>query len=221
MPMDVEFFYTETLESISVTPLGSFEECAIRWNEIVQEVGFGVETDAGDAEEEADTGLEEDEDGHGSDGVDQVEEIQVVEPEQEINDPIELESDHENDQQFDQELKRMMQESLDSRKLDKKSGFDVAIPTRPKQKPSSTPSDKIAFAVLTKGGKLKSIDVPLTSVFVKDTLEAKIREEKERGEVKKMVLKLEETRVDEQVSIEPIWNAPAKGKRWDDDDFQI
>lgn len=106
----------------------------------------------------ADCRQDENESRHSADGSDSEEENIVVTRQQEEVDP-------EDAADFEREFSRMMAESLESRKFERKPQFDVAIPVAaknrshtpkheemPKELPEAGP-EKMAFSLLTKKGK--------------------------------------------------------------------
>ena len=84
----------------------------------------------------------------------------------------EEERDPEAEAEFDRELAKMMSESLDSRKFDRKPLFDVPLPMRRGQKESSTaaedspnertttPPTTMAFSLMTKKGNRQQVSSP-------------------------------------------------------------
>ena len=81
----------------------------------------------------------------------------------------EEERDPEAEADFDRELAKMMSESLDSRKFDRKPLFDVPLPMRraPRDNPNaaedsqnegtSTPPNTMAFSLMTKKGNRQQV----------------------------------------------------------------
>jgi regulator of nonsense transcripts 2 len=77
--------------------------------------------------------------------------------------------DPEAEAEFDQAFERMMAESLDSRKFERKAVFDVPLPIRRGQRDTNvgaedaverdiqTPSDTMAFALMTKRGNRQQV----------------------------------------------------------------
>lgn len=75
--------------------------------------------------------------------------------------------DPEDEADFEREYAKMMAESLESRKFERKPLFDVPLPVRPKARESSTvagldqepaaPSNKMAFSLLTKKGNRQQV----------------------------------------------------------------
>ena len=81
----------------------------------------------------------------------------------------EEERDPEADAEFDRELAKMMTESVDARKFERKPVFDVALPMRKAQRePTFAPDDgpingeappmsKMAFSLMTKKGNRQQV----------------------------------------------------------------
>jgi len=124
-----------------------------------------------DAEEdsESDEDLEADLNGdlnHSAPGTDSEEEAIVVTREEEEIDP-------EDEADFEREYAKMMAESLDSRKHERKSTFDVPLPIRRKDastaneplpeesvNSSASPAGTMAFSLLTKRGNRQQVSLP-------------------------------------------------------------
>lgn len=115
----------------------------------------------------------------------------------------EEERDPEAEAEFDRELAKMMSESLDSRKFDRKPMFDVPLPMRRAQKDASmaaedspnegtaTPPGTMAFSLMTKKGtrqQTRTIEMPSDSQFA---IAMKNQQEADRAEqqrIKNLVL---------------------------------
>lgn len=79
------------------------------------------------------------------------------------------ERDPEAEAEFDRELAKMMSESLDSRKFERKPVFDVPLPMRRSQRDTtvagdesppeitSTPPNTMAFSLMTKKGNKQQV----------------------------------------------------------------
>lgn len=75
--------------------------------------------------------------------------------------------DPEDEADFEREYAKMLAESLESRKFERKPLFDVPLPVRPKNRESSTgapqdqepsaPNHKMAFSLLTKKGNRQQV----------------------------------------------------------------
>ncbi|KAL8825400.1 MAG: hypothetical protein Q9191_004440 [Dirinaria sp. TL-2023a] len=113
------------------------------------------------------------------------------------------EHDPEAEAEFDRELAKMMSESLDSRKFDRKPMFDAPLPMRRAQKDASlasedspnegtaTPPGTMAFSLMTKKGtrqQTRTIEMPSDSQFA---IAMKNQQEADRAEqqrIKNLVL---------------------------------
>jgi regulator of nonsense transcripts 2 len=94
----------------------------------------------------------------------------------------EEEVDPEDEADFEREYAKMMAESLESRKHERKSTFDIPLPMRRKERetttaneswadetasPSTTPSGTVAFSLLTKRGNRQQVSFSRFSSFTK------------------------------------------------------
>ena len=87
----------------------------------------------------------------------------------------EEERDPEAEADFDRELAKLMSDSLDSRKGDRKPMFDVPLPMRRAQRETVNPADDspnegattppstMAFSLMTKKGNRQQVHIPPTS----------------------------------------------------------
>ncbi|KAB2577975.1 Regulator of nonsense transcripts UPF2 [Lasiodiplodia theobromae] len=148
----------------------------------------------GSSGEDADTPGEEDQDSSDSDSEEEEEHIVVTRPEDE--------RDPEADAEFDRELAKMMAESLDSRKFERKPMFDVPLPMKrsrdttastednaEQEAPNSAPTMK--FALLSRRGnkqQTKSIDLPADSTFAVAMRTQQEAERAEQQRIKNLVL---------------------------------
>jgi len=118
----------------------------------------------------------------------------------------EEEVDPEDEADFEREYAKMMAESLESRKHERKSTFDIPLPMRRKERetttaneswadetasPSTAPSGTVAFSLLTKRGnrqQTRTLALPSDSTFAiaMKTHQAAEREEQQR--IKSLVL---------------------------------
>ncbi len=87
------------------------------------------------------------------------------------------EIDPEDEAEFEREYAKMMAESLESRKFDRKPLFDVPLPVRGKARDASSGNDAetndgekgpstMAFSLLTKKGNRQQVGFPL-SIFLR------------------------------------------------------
>jgi hypothetical protein len=83
--------------------------------------------------------------------------------------------DPEEEADFEREYAKMMAESLESRKFDRKPLFDVPLPVRSKARDTSTATDSeektaesaantMAFSLLTKKGNRQQVSPPRTDL---------------------------------------------------------
>jgi regulator of nonsense transcripts 2 len=84
--------------------------------------------------------------------------------------------DPEDEADFEREYAKMMAESLESRKFDRKPLFDVPLPVRPKnrdssavvvgqdQEPVPANNNKMAFSLLTKKGNRQQVRGPQSTL---------------------------------------------------------
>ena len=82
--------------------------------------------------------------------------------------------DPEAEADFDRAFEKMMAESLDSRKFERKAQFDVPLPIRKVQRmpidpmddepsvPAETESNTMAFSLMTKKGNRQQASIPIT-----------------------------------------------------------
>lgn len=113
------------------------------------------------------------------------------------------ERDPEADAEFDRELAKMMSESLDSRRLERKPVFDVPLPMRRArdaaptseepvvEAPAPTPVATMKFSLLSKRGnkqQTRSIDLPSDSSFAVAMRTKQQAEKEEQQRIKNLVL---------------------------------
>ncbi|KAJ3111252.1 hypothetical protein HK100_002750 [Physocladia obscura] len=125
------------------------------------------------------------------------------------------EEEEEQEAEFEKEFSKMMQDSLDSRKYDKKNAaFDVAIPTKrgvafqqqQRQDGETTVKDEsngVVFSFLTKKGnkqQFKNVELPQNSTFVLKTKLKQEAELEERKQLKKLVLSYEDREHEEETA---------------------
>ncbi|KAF2089434.1 ARM repeat-containing protein [Saccharata proteae CBS 121410] len=155
----------------------------------------GRERGSASSGEEADSPAEDDHQHHSAASDSEEEHIVVTRPEDE--------RDPEADAEFDRELAKMMSESLDSRKHDRKPMFDVPLPMRRAREATTAPSEDVPaetkgqegpapsaptmkFSLLSKRGnrqQTKSIDLPSDSNFA---VAMRTQQEAERAEQKRI-----------------------------------
>ncbi|KAF8438755.1 nonsense-mediated mRNA decay factor [Terfezia claveryi] len=233
LPMDVEFLVLDTFQAIRPNwklhtnledAAKAFEEAVSKTYKTPDEKLLAEPEDAeddGDSSDEGEADFEhrEDEEAQLSDGdeegesqtVASAENVPSSDSEEEEDIVVQLrqeERDPEADAEFDRELAKMMAESLDSRKFERKPVFDVPLPMRrsglsreptiggevtdvppPTQAPGT-----MAFSLLTKKGnrqQTRTVELPSDSSFA---IAMKTQQEAEREEqqrIKNLVLNYE------------------------------
>lgn len=124
----------------------------------------------------------------------------------------EEERDPEAEADFDRELAKLMSESADSRKYDRKPVFDVPLPMRRARDASNNPEDGVSeapipiapsntmkFSLLSKRGnktQTRSIDLPSDSTFAVAMRSKQQAEKEEQQRIKSLVLNYNEARDD-------------------------
>jgi len=124
----------------------------------------------------------------------------------------EEERDPEAEADFDRELAKLMSESADSRKYDRKPVFDVPLPMRRARDASMNPEDGVSeapipvapsntmkFSLLSKRGnktQTRSIDLPSDSTFAVAMRSKQQAEKEEQQRIKSLVLNYNEARDD-------------------------
>ncbi|ETN43471.1 uncharacterized protein HMPREF1541_02630 [Cyphellophora europaea CBS 101466] len=111
--------------------------------------------------------------------------------------------DPEAEAEFDQAFERMMAESLDSRKFERKSHFDVPLPIRKVQRATmepleeenepriASPPNTMAFSLMTKRGnrpQTRTIELPSDSSFAVSMKTQQEAEREEQQRIKNLVL---------------------------------
>lgn len=124
----------------------------------------------------------------------------------------EEERDPEAEAEFDRELAKLMSESADSRKYDRKPVFDVPLPMRRARDTTANPEDGVSeapvpvmpsntmkFSLLSKRGnktQTRSIDLPSDSTFAVAMRNKQQAEKEEQQRIKSLVLNYNEARDD-------------------------
>jgi len=151
----------------------------------------------GDKEEEKTS--EDEDDDEPQERISEDEEEQIVVTRQED------ERDPEADADFDRELAKLMSESLDSRKFERKAVFDVPLPMRRAREQAANvedsvvetapapaaPSNTMKFSLLSKRGnrqQTRSIDLPSDSNFAIAMKSKQQAEREEQQRIKSLVL---------------------------------
>ena len=192
--MDIDFLIQDTYALVrpqwklitDIEEAGQAFAMAVAQNYKSQEVEKAAEPEEEDDEVSSTEGGEEDEprlpemdDGHSSSEEAEAESETLqngdTKPDSDFEENIvvtrqEEERDPEADAEFDRELAKMMSESLDSRKFDRKTMFDVPLPLRRAARETTstaaddsptegttTPPNTMAFSLMTKKGNRQQV----------------------------------------------------------------
>ncbi|KAF2503158.1 ARM repeat-containing protein [Lophium mytilinum] len=229
LPMDIEFLVQDAfmLTRPQWKLLADPEEASNAFVEIVRQNFQTATVDKPDEVDEVDeVSASDDEDGADDDAVDIADEdgdkeedkssededddepqerVSEDEDEQIIVTRQEDERDPEADADFDRELAKLMSESLDSRKFERKAVFDVPLPMRRARDQASNtedsaveaapipvaPSNTMKFSLLSKRGnrqQTRSIDLPSDSNFAIAMKSKQQAEREEQQRIKNLVL---------------------------------
>ncbi|KAI6382007.1 hypothetical protein MCOR25_000887 [Pyricularia grisea] len=154
--------------------------------------GDGDDLNIADVDEDEDVESDEDEDHDGShvDSDSEDEAIVVTREEEEVN--------PEDEAEFEREYAKMMAESLDSRKFDRKPLFDVPLPMRTKNQAAeghvANAPGTMAFSLLTKRGnrqQTRTVELPSDSNFAIAMKNQQAAEREEQQRIKNLVLNLD------------------------------
>ncbi|KAF9243973.1 hypothetical protein DTO006G1_7256 [Penicillium roqueforti] len=229
LPMDVDFLVQDTYHSIrpqwklategeEATRIFS-EAVALNYN--VQDSERPVEADEEDAESSSsDEDLEEDAIPEIDEDQESSDEAEVSGPNPEANDDSDSESEDEQivvtrqeeerdpvtEAEFDREFEKMMAESMDSRRFERKTVFDIPLPMkRPRENmpsessPEPVPAEPVApktmaFSLMTKKGnkqQTRTIDLPSDSTFAIAMRSQQQADREEQQRIKNLVLNYE------------------------------
>ncbi|KAI8900244.1 armadillo-type protein [Globomyces pollinis-pini] len=205
VPIDTEFFVMETIEMLrpKMEFISNYEQAVYMVNSIArsQLQQQYVEPDDDNDNDLNDTMAHEnvvEEDGD----PDVIEEKDDDEEEEEVDQDAvvhmkEQAAEEEEDELFAREFGRLMQQSIDSRKNERKTVmFDAPVPTRKAIEESQTsPQEGVTFSLLTRKGnkqQVKQMVLPSNSSFAIRTLSKQQAEQEERGRLKELVLNYEE-----------------------------
>ncbi|KAK9315002.1 armadillo-type protein [Lipomyces starkeyi] len=240
LPMEIEFNVQDTLQMFRPTlrVCTNLEEAATALTEAMT-AAFGemelnyLEQDREDEEDGRLERADEDDDDDAED--DEEDEIPVADGESasseessgESSDEDEEEDDDEEedrgrgrsnpieDEEFDREFSKMLAESLESRKFERRSAFDVPLPVMRSIQPQQhysvvdmtaknpeqlenmrepSPTKNVQFRVLTKKGnrqQIHTVDVPADSAIAISTRMKQKAEQEERQRIKNLVLNYE------------------------------
>ncbi|KAI8377492.1 armadillo-type protein [Radiomyces spectabilis] len=223
-PMDVDFMVTDTFEMLrpQMHIFASYEEANEEVDRMLLEQLKAVQGADGKAQEE---GFEDSESESSSDeGEDEDEDVEKDEEEEEDeeNDSAMANNDgeeddvvvlkkkeeqisKEEDEEFEREFSKMMAESIESRKFEKKTAvLDVPIPMNLRglqdrrsaaQEKGKANDGKMAFTLLTRKGnrqQTKIMEVPADSLLAVTTRSKQEAEREEQQHLKQLVLNYEE-----------------------------
>ncbi|WPB00972.1 uncharacterized protein RHO25_005592 [Cercospora beticola] len=166
----------------------------------------------------------DDDDARANEQSDEEEHIVVTRPEDH--------RDPEADAEFDRELAKLMAESVDSRKFERKTMFDVPLPMRrtvrdatinaaegsgdeATAQPQTNGAGTMKFALLSKKGnrqQTRSIDMPSDSAFAVAMRSQQEAERAEQQRIKNLVLNYDLTNDQEDGAFESLHNGPRYDK---------
>ncbi|KAF9426562.1 hypothetical protein BGZ76_002703 [Entomortierella beljakovae] len=193
--------YEEAVTAVEALhgPLGSHDRASMVQNEDSDSEDSEGDEDGDDDNQDDD----EDESDESDDGLDEDEEDHAVRQADDEEQAVVLTNQHKPveavDEDFEREYLKMMTESLESRKFERKHlTLDVAIPVlrsvdRREETPLSNP-DHVAFTLLTKKGnkqQLKTVGLPSDSALVINTRNQREAEREEQQQLKQLVLEYE------------------------------
>ncbi|KDB23868.1 hypothetical protein H109_04250 [Trichophyton interdigitale MR816] len=220
IPMDVDFVIQDTfaLTRPQWKFAADFTEATKLFAEAVAQNYQVQETDKAPEPEDEEESSSSDEDIE-DDGAPDIEEVSTDEAEVTANEPDddneseseeeqifvsrqEEERDPEAEAEFDRAFEKMVSESVESRKFERKTMFDVPLPMRranprePAQveetkEPSPTPSSTMPFSLMTKRGnrqQTRTIDLPSDSSFAVAMKTQQQAEREEQQRIKNLVL---------------------------------
>ncbi|BDD59213.1 hypothetical protein MAP00_004437 [Monascus purpureus] len=242
LPMDIDFLVHDTYSMVRPQwkLAADLEEAARLFGEaIAQNYKLQDSERAGEPEDDdaesvsSDDGLEED-------GIPEIEEEQYSsdetdhgDDESEEDDRIfvkrqEEERDPEAEAEFDREFEKMMAESLESRRFERKAVFDVPLPMKrpgrdavPGEKAvegSQTPISTMAFSLMTKKGnkqQTRTIDLPSDSSFAVAMRTQQQADREEQQRIKNLVLNYELSNEQESNDGLEKRNTPSRDSRID------
>ncbi|KAH3911796.1 hypothetical protein HBI56_139140 [Parastagonospora nodorum] len=237
LPMDVEFIVQDAynLTRPQWKLITNLEEASQAFGEAVKQNYQTAAADKPVEPEDEDASASDDEldgpededvvmpDGEGDDSSsDSEEESDDDEPKQALSDDEEEqiivtrpedERDPEADAEFDRELAKLMSESAESRKFERKPVFDVPLPMRRAREATVNaedsgneapvapvmPSNTVKFSLLSKRGnktQTRSIDLPSDSTFAVAMRNKQQADKEEQQRIKSLVLNYNEARDD-------------------------
>ncbi|KAF9983743.1 hypothetical protein BGZ75_004775 [Mortierella antarctica] len=193
--------YEEAVAAVEALlgPLGSSDQASTLQNDDSDsEDSEGDDDGDDDPQDEDDDESDEDED-----GLDDDEEMHAMRQMDDEEQAVVLTNQHKQaeplDEDFEREYLKMMSESLESRKFERKHlTLDVAIPVLRsadrREEPVVNNPDHVAFTLLTKKGnkqQLKTVGLPSDSALVINTRNQREAEREEQQQLKQLVLEYE------------------------------
>ncbi|KAG5458608.1 MAG: Up-frameshift suppressor 2-domain-containing protein, partial [Olpidium bornovanus] len=150
--------------------------------------------DEGDAEVQEDDAAQEN---HNTAGMDE-DEVVLRERQRAMD-----EADMEADAEFEREFTKLMSESVDSRKFERKAAFDLSIPMKVRAQSKAAAAEHgddedrkgVAFTLLTKKGnkqQLRTMEIPSDSPLALNTKSQQEAEREEQQKLKQLVLSYEQ-----------------------------
>ncbi|KAF8941624.1 hypothetical protein BGZ58_003654 [Dissophora ornata] len=191
--------YEEALIAVEALhgPLGSNDQSTLGQNDDSE----SEDSDGDDDGDEDDD--EDDESDDDDDGLDDDEDMHAIRQTDDEEQAVVLTNQHKPvealDEDFEREYLKMMTDSLESRKFDRKYlALDVAIPilrsADRREEPTLSNPDHVAFTLLTKKGnkqQLKTVGLPSDSALVINTRNQREAEREEQQQLKQLVLEYE------------------------------
>ncbi|EMR08831.1 hypothetical protein PNEG_02618 [Pneumocystis murina B123] len=218
LTMDVEFILQDTMRLIrpNLRLISSLEEAAKGIDEIIAKYikSYDIQTNSHDIDDSTDTESFNDDDVPIFDD----QEGEILEKEDDLADNIKNESSHINEddeiimfrrernkkeeEEFDIEFSKIVSESLEARKFDRKGIFDLPLPIKRQNfhmncnevETSNVSNNNITFALLVKRGNrpmTHMVDIPSDSALAISTRTKKEAEKQEQQHIKSLVLKYE------------------------------
>ncbi|KAF9364733.1 hypothetical protein BGX34_000627 [Mortierella sp. NVP85] len=192
--------YEEAIVAVDALhgPLGSNDQSNMAHND-----DSDSEDSDGEDDGEDDNDDEDDESDEDDDGLDEDEDTGSIRQTDDEEQAVVLTNQHkpveEVDEEFEREYLKMMAESLESRKFERKHlTLDVAIPVLRsadrREEPVLSNPDHVAFTLLTKKGnkqQLRTVGLPSDSALVINTRNQREAEREEQQQLKQLVLEYE------------------------------
>ncbi|KIV84145.1 hypothetical protein, variant 1 [Exophiala sideris] len=221
-------------EAVNANYRQSAAEKAAEQAEDLEDSGSEDGLGDGDADLDADLPQSSDEEGEAGveeDTAEEKEEVDSDEEEQIVVLRQEEQLDPEAEADFDREFEKMMAESLNSRKFERRAQFDVPLPIRKVQRPPIEPVDEepktpvetqpntMAFSLMTKKGnrqQTRTIELPSNSSFAVSMKSQQAAEREEQQRIKNLVLNYDLREDDQNDGLEhynpPLSRAEKSGR---------